>query len=268
MSMAKKSAKTSTAKKSAQASQGPAAGNSGPIARRSLNPLPENEVGGRLLVRLQAEKIMKKLHLKERWEHPDGWDFNDLCAVVAHAMGEEYTQPGEDLVVDRVITSRSEKLIEKIRVRATPKLIDTAGGSETLMPEVYEGLLILGLGTKEIPINLSSNAIGTTKLAEDLAKLMEVKKSRVNARVFERAKRNVKTRYEDHMHRQAARELLRVAISIQKRKPKVKTPGRSQRSLLQEAIGKLTLEGSLLAPDNKRLVQGFLASIGINPPAS
>ncbi len=30
---------------------------------------------------------MKKLKLKERWEDPLGWDFDDLCAVVASTLG-------------------------------------------------------------------------------------------------------------------------------------------------------------------------------------
>ena len=50
---------------------------------RSLNPLPPDAVGGRLLVRLQAEHVMTKQKLKEAWEGPEGWRFEDVCAVSA-----------------------------------------------------------------------------------------------------------------------------------------------------------------------------------------
>jgi hypothetical protein len=46
-----------------------------PATRGRFNPLPHDEVGPRLLVKLQAEHVMKKVHLKEVWEGSEGWRF-------------------------------------------------------------------------------------------------------------------------------------------------------------------------------------------------
>jgi hypothetical protein len=244
---AAKVSKVSKVQKSAPDSQQETAPTTTPGGRYCRNPLPEDAVGDRLLVELQAEKIMEKLHLKEKWEGPNGWDFADLCAVVACALGENFIQPGEKELAANAISKRKPRLIANISKKASPALV-TDDSTESVLPETFQGVLILGLGTPKFPIKLTEeNYSDTVKLQMALAELMEVQESRVNLRSFEEAKRQVRQRYNEHQVKQAEREKRRVTSAPNK---KAKVSGRSQTSLLTEAFGKLAREGKLMSSDS------------------
>jgi hypothetical protein len=245
MSAAKKSAKVSSVPEPTTAAKVPASKTAKPREARKLNPLPEDEVGPRLLVRLHAEKVMTKVRLKEKWEDVLGWDFDDLCAVVADALGQGYMADGEEVRLNRVIKFRDPKVIERIRKYASPALVDTANEIETILSEAYEGLLILGLGTPAFPITIGREYTESGELAVALAEIMEVDVGRVNARTFERAKQNVRELYATHLVKQEQRRSKRESS---KPNAPLTVPGRSQSSLLREAIGQIVLEGNLPSP--------------------
>ena len=77
----------------------------------------------------------------------------------------------------------------------------------TLLPEAYRGLLILGLGTSKVPFEPRDKQTQTGWLAESLAEQFGIDATKVQGRGFERAKREVLTRYEDHLKSLKRREL-------------------------------------------------------------
>jgi hypothetical protein len=53
------------------------------------NPLPDGVAGPGLLVDLMTERAIDRCGIKENWEEPGGWEYEDLRAVVACALGGE-----------------------------------------------------------------------------------------------------------------------------------------------------------------------------------
>lgn len=236
MSAAKKAGKASLPRKTSPASK-KATPESSLRRGRRLNPLPEDEVGENLLVKLLAEKAMKKAHLKEKWEGADGWDFDDLCAVVANEIG--IATPGQKVTALKVGRGCHSQIMAKIRKYASPPIVEGDDGAETLRPEIYEGPLILGLGTPLIPMPERPELSETATLAQGLADIMDVDVSRVNPRTFETAKKNVCKRYSEHMAKQKERDARKGSSPI--RKVVVKTT-RTQASMVREVFGGLMLE--------------------------
>ena len=206
-----------------------------------LNPLPLEEVGPRLLVRLQAEYVMKKLKLKERWEDPLGWDFDDLCAVVASTLGKGFMIKGETDLVKKVKKFRSEKTIRQIEELAKPPE-DQLNNKGKLKSEFYDLALILGLGTTKFAVQGDPNLSKTGQLSDALSKAFKADHSKVSDRVWERAKRNAVKRYAQHLEKTEERRK-RLGPPIPKKQ--VVKHARSNISLLREVFGQLALDGKV-----------------------
>lgn len=172
---------------------------------KQINPLPAKKVGPRLLVRLQAEKVIIKAGLKESWEDEGGWDFDDLCALVACLLGNDYAHEREKVEAGRVL-SRDMDQLSGILKWARPKGFTVAEREGQSIPsDAYEAGLILGIGTDRLPIPGTEKFTSEARLVTGLAKLLQVREDVINARNFEYAKRKVKERYEEHLARTKAR---------------------------------------------------------------
>ncbi len=236
-----------------------------PVRGRYLgtNPLPEGECGPRLLVRLQAEKVIEKLKLKEKWEVEDGWDFEDLCAVVACALGENFVLPGEPKRAASVRATLSPSILKRIEAKANPDIVHETGEVVSLEPEVYQGYLILGLGHSEMPLDRSVTA--TEGLTIALAKYMDVKVSKVTSGTFARAKRVAFQRYQAHLEKQAKREQM-TAVSPADGSGLERI---SATDLLRGALGKLARDGKLPAGETAELTsqtRDVLLKAGLKHP--
>ena len=78
------------------------------------NPLPEGVCGEQLLVDLKTEAVIKKLGLKENWEVPGGWDYLDLRALVARALGEPIATDDDQARAAEVQKRTAKALLKKI----------------------------------------------------------------------------------------------------------------------------------------------------------
>ena len=240
-----------------------------PSTRGRFNPLPPDEVGPRLLVKLQAEHVMNKVHLKEAWEGPEGWRFEELCAVVACRLGEGFVDEGEREVASRVEASRDAKLIARIRDR-TPMLFDETPSGRVARPDAHEVLLILGLGAPGCLIELDKNLTDTGALAKTLGEALRTNPNndpagpgvpaKVNSRTFERAKKNVLERYAEHLRRQEARRVrLGTGVAV---KP-VRTRRRTQAELLRKALERFAIPP--VASGDAGLANAAFRKAGLRP---
>ena len=239
--------------------------------RGRFNPLPPDAVGARLLVLLQAEYVMKKVHLKEAWEGPEGWRFDELCAVVACRMGEGFVDEGERVVANRVEANRDAKLIARINER-TPLLFEENLSGRVATPEAFEVLLILGLGAPGCLIALDNNLTDTDALAKALGEALRTNPNndptgpgvhaKVNARTFERAKNNVLKRYAEHLHNQETR---RSKMGADGEVKPVRIRRRTQTELLRKALKRFAIPP--VASGNARLLNAAFKKAGLRPPA-
>lgn len=239
---------------------------------RLLDPLPEDEVGPRLLVRLQAEKVMKKLKLKERWEDQLGWNFDELCAVVAATLGKKFMIEGEADLVKRVRKFRAEKAM--LAIEAIAKFPENKLNRHgKLASEFYVSALMLGIGTTKFSIQGNPKLSKTEQLCDALSKALKVDSGIVDDRVWERAKNYARERYAEHLKKSEER-IARLGHPVAKKQ--VVMTGRSNISLLREVFGQLALEGklpSIKGPLPKPLataavVRAGMKRLGYKGPAS
>ena len=206
---------------------------------------------------------MEKLKLKEKWEASDGWDFNDLCAVVACALGENFVLPGERKRAESLKAKLSRPFVKRIEAKAHPDIVHVAGEVVSLRPEVYQGYLILGLGHSQMPIDPAlSDVDGLTKA---LADYMKVSVAKVAKGTFPRAKREVYNRYQHHLANQERRAEF-VAMSPQNAERR----GLPQSRLFDAVRLKMESGGLSHGPgsagDDARMGEVFLKA-GLKPPS-
>jgi len=170
-----------------------------------MNPLPEDEVGPRLLVKLQAEKAIKKLDLKEEWECDDGWHFDDLCAVVASALGPGYVKTGEYARAGRALAAHCHE-IGPVLEEVVPDPLDTsAPGAVFVRAEALQTCLILGVGwgtAKKEEKDRMSNS-GCLRVA--IADCLDVPENVVKTADLTYAKKRCRERYAEHLERMEER---------------------------------------------------------------
>lgn len=197
------------------------------------NPLPEDEVGPRLLVKLKAEEIIGKLKLSEEAGDPNCWCFSEVCALVASSLGKGFLLPGEEPLVGSLHATRNGKVIKRIIEKASPRLVEEPGGGIFVKAEAFRGLLMLGLGTSKIPFSPQAKQTQTAWLAEGLASLLGVPIRCVNERTFERAKREVLQHYNDHLRKMEQRGEV---LSSEPNPPKV-----SRSQMLKRYFGQMKI---------------------------
>ncbi|MCB1131640.1 MAG: hypothetical protein KDN05_10955 [Verrucomicrobiae bacterium] len=171
------------------------------------NPLPEGVCGEQLLVDLKTEAVIKKLGLKENWEVPGGWDYLDLRALVARALGEPIATDDDQARAAEVQKRTAKALLKKIRKAANIPLTTGEASGEFPLSEAYWGLLVLGLGADLGPLDPKVSQL--QGLADQLAELLHIDPQNVSARGFENAKRKLVKDYEEHLERQGQRKRFR-----------------------------------------------------------
>ena len=167
------------------------------------NPLPAGVPGEQLLVDLTTERVIHKLRLKEDWEEPGGWLFEDVRALVVCAMGDSIKSAADQARADVVAKRTYRPLLKKINKIAMVPLDDAITGEPT--PENLQASLIAGIfdESNALPGNLTESA----ELIQEFAASAKVPSPK--PRAFETAKRAVWKRYQLHVQRQAARKAFR-----------------------------------------------------------
>jgi len=167
------------------------------------NPLPPEEVGIKLLVKLQAERVREKLGLKEAWEEEDGWRFDDLCAVVAAAIAASTADEwGDHEAAGRMLAQRRDTVTKILKQAKLDRLFpvdrpEPKPGKGTKLP-IFE-LLVLGLGHLQFPTQPSKKLSVAGGLAGALADLLEIPSEHVKAEWFQRPLRQARDEYAEHL---------------------------------------------------------------------
>lgn len=176
--------------------------NSGP------NPLPKDEVGPRLLVELQAERLIERLKLKENFEEEGGWEYGDLCRIVARELGVEWAAEcgGSMLVSDLTPAKAGElgKVFKELASWSKWVEVDEEGAPLEGGKLHLEVMLMMGLGTRVIPIDPKASPDGG--LAERACQLFGCRIGCITSKTFENPKREVKRLYALHAGKQQRRE--------------------------------------------------------------
>lgn len=231
------------------------------------NPLPVGVAGPDLLVDLMTERAIVKCDIKENWEEPGGWEYEDLRAFVACALGESYSTD-QDRERMAVLEKRTQKaLMKEIRKCGAPPLMQGDGPGEGVSPEAYYAVLILGMFDSTNPSDATKNTEGGA-MGLEFADLMEVHGHKVKDRPFEHAKRVVMDRYRKHLERRQRRIEFRSSQALN-------VGGElDQESLAHDQVFDLVLRQLVrgdfsvlkLAPERQKEVNGFLMRLGIKPP--
>lgn len=231
------------------------------------NPLPEGVPGPDLLVDLMTERAIDGCGIKENWEEPGGWDYEDLRAIVACALGESYSTE-QDRERMSVVEKRTLKSVMKdIRKYGAPPLNQGEGPGESFTTEVYCAALILGLFDSTNPPDVRKTT-ESGAMTDEFAELMTVPVNKVKDRPFEYAKKKVMERYQKHLERQRRR------ISFRSGQLSNAGGDLDQEPLDHDQVFNLVLQqlvrgdfpGLKLAPQRQKEVNGFLMRLGIKPP--
>jgi hypothetical protein len=230
------------------------------------NPLHEGVTGPGLLVDLMTERAIEKCDLQENWEVPGGWEYEDLRAIAACALGESYATE-QDRERAAVVEGRTRKaVIKEIREKATPPLNHEDDSGHTPLPEYYCTTLILGLfdSTNPLPGKKTEKA----EMREEFAKFTGVEEKMINDRPFEHPKRVVMKRFQNHLKRQEKRD------AFHSRKPSSVEEGCGpQGALTSDQVFQLVchqlaqkgLPGNSLSPERQKEIASFLMRKGLKP---
>lgn len=233
----------------------------------ATNPLPEGTPGSDLLVDLMTERAIFGCGIKENWEESGGWEYEDLRAIVACALGESYsTEQGRERMT--VVEKRTLKsLMKEIRNYGAPPLNQGEDSGESFTPELYYAVLILGLFDRSNPVD-ATKTTESGAMKDEFAELMNVPVNKVKDRPFEHARKKVMERYQEHLERQRRRIAFR---SRQMSEAGVVGGGEGLTDgqvfdLVLRQLANGDYPGLKLAPERQKEVNGFLMRLGIKPP--